>query len=336
TSNLAALAGIFYSPLWVFYRGSEIMDVLSQHTGKRISIGPEGSGVLKVSLDLLKAADASDPPTQLYGYSMTESSKGIKEGRLDAVMTFGSTDSGLVQELLNVPGIRLMNFSLAEAYTRFFPDLSHVILPKGVVSPLKRFPPEDIHLLAPTTNLIARSNLHPALVYLLLEAAVEIHGGAGWFHRAGEFPSLKAQDFPISDQAQRYYRSGPSVLYDYLPFWVAAFLERLILLLIPLGVVMIPLIGIMPWVYTWRNRSRYYHWYRELRVLNNEIREGLEPGRFQGCLERLDRIETAVSRIHVAVGFYDEIFVLQEHIKAARQRLLEKNPPSPQPPDVCG
>jgi TRAP transporter TAXI family solute receptor len=331
-SKLVSLGSIFYSPLWVFSRGQDRLDDLSQLRGKRISIGPEGSGVRRFSLALLKAADASDPPTELFEHSMADAGKALKEGRLDAVMTFGSADSALVMELINAPGIQLMNFSQAEAYTRLFPNLSHVVLPKGVLNPSKRWPTEDIHLLAPTTNLIVRDSVHPALIYLLLEAAVEIHSGAGWVHKAGEFPALKTQDFPISDQAQRYFKSGGSVLYDYLPFWAATFLDRMILLLIPLGIVLIPLIGIMPWIYTWRNRSKYYPWYRALKELEEELKADPRPEQIDGYRERLDRIEDAVSRIRVAVGFYDEIFLLQEHISLVQQKLAHAIPAVPSKP----
>lgn len=320
-SKLMSLGSVFYSPLWVFYRGDAILDDLSQLRGKRISIGPEGSGVRKFSVDLLKAADVSDSSTELHEFSMGEAGKAIREARLDAVMAFGSADSAIVRELISAPGIKLMSFSQAEAYTRLIANLSHVVLPKGVLNPSRRFPPTDVNLLAPTTNLIVRSNLHPALVYLLLDAAVEIHGGAGWVHRAGEFPALKTQDFPISDQAERYYKSGGSVLYDYLPFWAATFVDRMILLLIPLGVVLIPVIGIMPWVYTWRNRSKYYPWYRALKELEEELQANPGPEQFAAYRERLERIEEAVSHVHVTVAFYDEIFLLQEHISAVRQKL---------------
>ena len=335
SSNLVSLGSIFYSPLWVFYRGDDVLDDLSLLRGQRVSVGPEGSGVRKLSLDLLKTAGALDPPTEILEYSIADAGRAIREARVDAVMTFGSADSAVVLELLAAPGIRLMSFSQAEAYARLFPNLSHVILPRGVLNPARRLPAADIHLLAPTTNLIARSSLHPALVYLLLEAAVEIHGGAGWVHSAGEFPALKTQDFPISEQAQRYYKSGGSLLYDYMPFWAATFVDRMVLILIPLGVVLIPLIGILPWVYTWRNRSKYYRWYRELKDLEEEVRANPKPEHFEVYRERLDRIEDAVSRIRVAVAFYDEIFLLQENVQAVRQKLARLVPPSSLRPDAA-
>lgn len=333
-ANLESLGSLFYTPLWVFYRGDETLDDLSQLRGKRVSIGPEGSGVRKISLDLLKAASVSVPPAVLHEYPNPEAGRALMEGKVDAVLTFGSTDSALVRELITAPGIKLMSMSQAEAYTRLFPHLSHVILPKGILNPSKRFPASDIHLLAPTTNLLVRKDLHPALVYLLLKAAVEIHGGAGWVHRAGEFPSMKTQDFPISEQAKRFYRTGGSWLYGYLPFWAATFIDRMLLVLISIGMVLIPMIGILPWFYTWRNRSKYYRWYRELRELEEELKEHERPENVVDYNARLDRIEEAVCKIRVSVAFYDEVFILKEHIQMVRLKLSRLIEPEPEKPDL--
>jgi TRAP-type uncharacterized transport system substrate-binding protein len=333
-SNLESLGSIFYTPLWVFYRGDETLDDLSQLRGKRVSIGPEGSGVRKISLDLLKAANVSVPPTVLHEYPNPEAGRALMEGKVDAVLTFGYTDSALVRELIIAPGVKLMSMSQAEAYTRLFPHMSHVVLPRGILGLSKRFPSSDSHLLAPTTNLLVRKDLHPALAYLLLKAAVEIHGGAGWVHRAGEFPSMKTQDFPVSEQAQRFYRTGGSWLHGYLPFWAATFVDRMLLVLISIGLVLVPLIGILPWLYTWRNRSKYYRWYRELRELEEELKEHERPENVEGYHARLDRIEEAVCRIRVSVAFYDEVFILKEHIQMVRQKLIRLIDPKTEKTDL--
>jgi TRAP-type uncharacterized transport system substrate-binding protein len=327
TSSLVSLGSLFYSPLWVFYKSDGTLDDLSQLRGKRITIGPEGSGVRKFSLDLLKTANVSGPPTIFFELPNTEASKAIMEGRVDTVMTFGSADSKLVLDLIAAPEVKLMSFSQAEAYTRLFPDLSHVVLPRGIFNLSEGFPSSEVHLVVPTTNLIVRKSVHPALIYLLLKAAVEIHGGAGWVHSAGEFPSLKTQDFPISEQARRFYKSGVSFFYDYLPFWAATFVDSMILVLIPIGLILIPLIGITPWIYTWKNRSKYYRWYRELRNLDRELTERPPPGKFKDYREKLDRIEEAVGRIHVSVVFYDELFILKEHIQMIREKLIPLDHP---------
>jgi TRAP transporter TAXI family solute receptor len=328
-SNLVSLGGMAYTPLWIFYGGKDTYDDLMQLKGKRIAIGPEGSGVRKYALQLLKAAGVTGPPAEFRNLSYAEANRALLDGRVDAIMIFGAPDSLLVSELLHAKGIKLMSMSQAEAYSRLFPGLSHVVLPRGIIDPGRRDPPADIHLLSPTTNLIVRKDLHPALVYLLLKASVEIHGGATWVSKAGEFPNLTKQDDPISEQAQRFYRSGGSWLYAYLPFWAATFVDRLTLILISLGMIIVPLIGIAPWVYSWRNRSRYYPMYRELRKLEREILENRPTGNIADYVARLDRMEDAVSRIRTSVAFYDELYILKEHIRTVRGKLdASFHPPS--------
>jgi TRAP-type uncharacterized transport system substrate-binding protein len=324
-TNLVSLGGICYTPLWVFYRGDETYDDLSQLKGKRMTIGPEGSGVRKFALDLLKTGHAADPPTVLLDLTTAAAAKALIEGKVDVVITFGTADNALVQKLLYTPGVKLMNFSQAEAYSRLFPALSHVILPKGILDLEKKIPVSDIHLLAPTANLVARDSLHPAVIYLLLDAALEIHGSSGWLHKAGEFPTLKAQDLPLSDEAERFYKSGRPFLMNYLPFRMATFAERMIRIIIPVGIVLLPLLRIVPWLYTWRNRSKFYRWYEELKYLELEITEHPQPERLLDYQARLDRIEDSVRKVNVPLAFYDEIYTMREHIAFVRGKIVRLN-----------
>jgi TRAP-type uncharacterized transport system substrate-binding protein len=335
--NLISLGALFYTPLWVFYRSPETYDDLSKFKGKKINIGPEGSGVRKFAVDLLEASKSAGPPTLLLDLTNTAAAKELMERRIDAVMIFGTADSPTVQELLHKEGVKLLSFSQAEAYTRLFPALSHVILPTGLLDLAKKKPPADIHLLAITTNLVARDTLHPALVYLLLEAASEVHSGGGWVHKPGEFPSPKAQDFPLSDRAERFYKSGRPLLFDYLPFWVATFVDRLVLLLIPTAAVLIPLIRIMPWFYSWRNRRKFFYWYGELKNLELEVRESPQSERVGDYRTRLDRIEAAVNEVHVPLGFFHEAYTLKQHIELVRGKLMRLNELSAaDPPATAG
>jgi len=325
--NLVSLGAICYSPLWVFYRSPEMLDDLSRLKGKKIATGPEGSGVRKFALSLLKASDAADPPTQLLDLSSADANKALLQGTVDAVMIIGTEDNSLVRELLYVPEIKLMNFRQAEAYTRLFPGLSHVILPAGILNLSQKIPPQDVHLLATTTNLIVRKDLHPALMYLLLDAAVEIHGSAGWLNKRGEFPSPREVDFPSSNYAERFYKSGRPFLLDYLPFWAATFVDRTILILIPAAVVLFPLIRSIPWIYSWRNRRKLYRWYEELRSLESEITEKAGSEEISKYHGRLDEIESSINKIRVPVAFFDEVYKLKEHIALVRGKLTRTSPP---------
>jgi TRAP-type uncharacterized transport system substrate-binding protein len=324
--DLVSLGGICYSPLWVFYRGQDTFDDLSVLKGKRIAVGPEGSGARKFSIELLRASNAAEPPTQFFDLSSAPAVKAILEGRVDVIMISSTVDNTLVQELLHAEGIKLMDFRQAEAYTRLYPALSQVILPKGILDLSKNKPAVDIHLLATTTSLIVRKNLHPAMMYLLLDAAADIHGDAGWVHKAGEFPSSKSQDFPLSDIAERFYKSGRPFLLDYLPFGMAAYIDRMILILVPSAVVLIPLLRIIPSLYSWWNRRKLYKWYEDLKNLELDIAEDSTPGRMMDYQKMLDRIEGFINEIRVPLALFKEVYTLKEHVELVRNKLarLEK------------
>jgi TRAP-type uncharacterized transport system substrate-binding protein len=323
--NLVSLGAIGYAPLWVFYRSQETFSYLSELRGKRVAIGPEGSGVRKFAVDLLKLSNSAAPPTMLLDLSSAASNKALLEGTIDAVMIFGTEDNALVKELLYAPNVKLMNFMQAEAYTRIIPTLSHVVLPQGILDFSKKMPPHDVHLLAATTSLIVRKDLHPALVYLLLDAAVEIHSNAGWVNKKGEFPSLKEVSFPSSNYAERFYKSGRPLLLDYLPFGIAAFLDRTILIMVPAAIILIPLIRSIPWLYSWRHRRKFYRLYRELKNLELELMENLAPEDIAGYHEKINRIEASINRITVPLAFFSEIYGLQDHVDLVRGKLIRSS-----------
>jgi TRAP-type uncharacterized transport system substrate-binding protein len=321
-NNLVSLGAVGYSPLWVFYRSPETFNYLSELKGKRIAIGPKGSGVRKFAIDLLKLNNSADPPTVLLDFSGTAANKALLEGTIDAVMILGAEDNALVKELLYSPEVKLMSFRQAEAYARLIPALSHVVLPQGILDVAKKMPSQDIHLLAVTTSLIVRKNLHPALVYLLLDAAVEIHNNAGWVNKKGEFPTPKELSFPSSNYAERFYKSGRPFLLDYLPFGIAAFVDRSILIMVPALIILIPILRSIPWLYSWRHRRKFYQWYRELKNLELEMMESPEPEDISGYQEKIDHIEASINRISVPLAFFEEIYKLQQHVDLVRGKLI--------------
>jgi TRAP-type uncharacterized transport system substrate-binding protein len=321
TKNLISLGAICYSPLWVFYRSQETWDDLSKLKGKKVAIGPEGSGARKISLDLLKASGAAGPPTLLLDIPSAGANKALLEGALDVVMIIGTEDNAIVRELLYSEKIKLMSFKRAEAYTRLFPTLSHIVFPEGILNLSEKIPSQDIHLVATTTSLIVRQGLHPALQYLLLDAAMEVHNKAGWLNKRGEFPSPKELDFPLSAFAERFYKKGRPFLLDYLPFWVAVLVDRLIIILVPVAIVLIPLMRSIPWLYSWRNRRKFYRWFGELKNLESDAMKKSEPEKLLEYRGKLDQIEASINRIRVPITFFGEVYRLKEYIDSVREKL---------------
>lgn len=319
--ELMSLAGLYYEPLWVFYRGAAELDHVSRLRGRRIAIGPEGSGTRPLALQVLKLAGMDARNTVLLDLDAGGAAEALAQGRIDAAMIVADTSSPLVVQLLHDKGVRLMSFAQAEALTRHLHFLSHVVLPEGGVDFAANLPARDVHLVAPTANLVVRDDIHPALITLLMQAATEIHGGAGLLRKAGEFPSDKGVDFAMSVDAERYLKSGPPFLQRHLPFWIAVFIDRMVVMLVPVLAIVIPLVRFTPTVYAWRIKSRIYRWYGKLKVLEIDMQSAKSAAEVRALVERLDEIEQRVSRIPTPLAFSEYLYNLRSHIELVRSRL---------------
>ncbi len=323
-SDLASLGNVYYEPVWVFYRGSRTLDRLTELKDKRVAIGGEGSGNQLLALQLLIASGFETDASGLVTLGGEAAEAALRKGELDAVFVVAAPEAPVVQRLLRMPEARLMSFAQAEAYAKRLPFLSVVTLPRGAIDLVKDIPPRDSHLVAPTVHLAARADLHPALASLVAQALTEVHGKAGLFAKAGEFPVFRDQDFPRSKEAERYYRSGAPFLQRYLPFWAAVLVDRIGVLLIPLFGLLIPASRIVPALYAWRVRSRIYRWYGELKYLEHDIRAHFAPERAADFMERLDRIEEQANARPVPLAFTNELYILREHINLVRGTLARQ------------
>jgi hypothetical protein len=183
-------------------------------------------------------------------------------------------------------------------------------------------PPHDVQLVATKANLVVREDLHPALAYLLLEAATEVHGGPGLFHNAGDFPSAVGTDFPLANQAQSFYKNGRPFLQRYLPFWLANLVQRMLLFLLPVIGVLIPVIKFLPSIINWRRQKRINRWYGELKSLELELdAHEVKGADLERHLTRLEEIEEAARYMNMPLDFSDRVYTLRMHIAFVRARL---------------
>ncbi len=320
-AGLRSLGAMYYEPLWVFYRGKEEIDKPSQLSGKRVAIGPEGSGTRSLALQLLRASGADNPPTKLLPLGGNDAVKALIDDTVDAALLVASPDAPTVQALAKAKDIKLASLVQAEAFTRRFPFLTAIRLPRGAIDLAADLPSQDVTLLTTTANLIVKEDFHPAIGYLLLQAATEVHGRAGVLQKAGEFPSALESEFPLTDEAKRFYKSGTPLLQRYLPFWIANFIERMAVLLLPFLAVLLPLFKILPALIQWRNKSRLFRWYRELKHLESQVAANPDPARLDGYLNRLDEIENGVATTRVGTNYSDYVYNLRLHVDLVRNRL---------------
>ena len=322
-SSLRSLGSVAFEPVWVFYRNEYRLDKLYQLSDRRIAVGEEGSGIRGLALQLLEANEISTKGKNLLPVAGLNAAEELQQSRIDAAFIVAAPEAPVVQVLLRSPGVRVMSFSQADAYTRRFPFLSRIVLPRGVVDLVRDTPPRDTVLLATTANVLVRDDLHPALASLLMQAMAEVHGKSGFFQHAGEFPSYKDRSFVLSDEAERYYKSGAPFLQRYLPFWIAVLVERLIVLIVPIIVLLLPLLKVAPSIYTWRVRSKIFRCYGDLKFMENELRQSYDRSRHAEYLERLDHIEDDAYARNIPLAFSDLLYTLREHINLVRAKLAQ-------------
>jgi hypothetical protein len=178
-----------------------------------------------------------------------------------------------------------------------------------------------VTLLAVEVSLVARKDLHPALQYLVLETASEVHGGPGIFQKAGRFPAPEAIDLPLSPQARTFYKSGQPFLHRYLPFWLSGMAERLLIVLIPLLAVGYPLARILPQFYQWWMRHHLFRFYGDLKLLETEFERRAPGENVDDLILALDRLQQRTNRTFVTLSFAQRRFILKHHIQLARERL---------------
>jgi len=323
-AKIEMLASLYYEPLWVFYRDAKVLSQLNDLRGKRIAIGAPGSGTRVFVEPLLEFNAVQQENSQLLPLGGDEAAHALQAGDIDAVMLVGGAATPAIVALLRDPAIRLMNFSRADAYTRRFPYITKLVLPAGTVDLALDIPSQDVTLIGTKAMLAARPGLHPALVNLLLDAASDLHSRQGNFETAGEFPAIAPVDLPVSNDAERHKKFGPSVIHRLLPFWVATFVERFVILVLPLIIIMVPVVNYFPVFLRWRVRSRVYRWYGELTLLERDVatRKGVLP--VEKWLNDLDRIEHAVEGIRTPASFASEAYTLREHIGLVRRAVLAK------------
>jgi TRAP transporter TAXI family solute receptor len=320
--QLYSLGSVAYQPLLIFYRSPTPAGLLSDLAGKRLAVGATGSGTRALAMTLLETNGiVSGGTTTLLDLDADDAAKALATGNVDAVFLMGdSASSQTMRTLLHAPDVHLFSFAQADAYARRMPFLNKLVLPRGSIDFGKDLPAHDVTLVGPTVELIARSNLHPALSDLLLEAAREVHGKPTLLQNRNEFPAEIEHDFPISPDAVRYYKTGKKTLYKFLPFWLASLVSRMVVAFVPL-VLLIPGLRLIPAAYKWRVQLRIYRWYRGLLRLERDLAGDAKKQRHGEFEQRLDHIENSVNQMKVPASFAGQFYSLREHIGFVRERL---------------
>jgi len=318
--GLLSLGRIDYAPYWIFYRSAEPQDRLTQLKGKRVIVSPT---VQTIATKILSAYGVNSDNTTFLPIIGPPTVKALVAGEADATFLPPiELNSPLTQALLRDPNVRLMNVTQAEALPRLYPLLNRLVLLQGVVDLERNIPATDVNLIGSTNAVLVRKNLHPELVVLLAQTILEEHGGAGVFHRAGEFPTQTDPEFPMAEEAHDFYKNGPSFLQKYLPFWMINYTKRIIAVSLTAMAIVIPLFSFAPRLYQWFLRVYTAKLYVRLRLVEAELKQAStapQVATLQTDVENIDRATTILPMRHS-----DQFFALKLHIDRMREQLASR------------
>jgi len=330
--NLESLGTVFYEPFWFFLRSGVELHRPDDLRGKTVAIGPEGSATRHLADLFLTLNGVAENQLHLVPLDAAEAAAALLKGEIDAATMAATWDTEAVRQLLGSSEVNLFGSPRADAYVALYPYLTKLVVPAGVGNLATNRPAADVNLVASEASLIVRKDLHPAIKYLLLEAATAVHSEGGMFRRRGEFPAPERVDLPIARDARQYFRSGPPFLQRYLPYGWAVLVSRILVLLIPVVGVAYPLLRTAPALYGWNMRRRIFRLYGELKLIEIEL-EARGGQASDELRSRLDRLEERANHLYIPPAFAQFLYHLRNHIGLVRERFQRTGSASAQPTD---
>ncbi|MEM9122698.1 MAG: TAXI family TRAP transporter solute-binding subunit [Pseudomonadota bacterium] len=312
-TGLIGLGSVYFEPLWVFTRTPEPIGRLGDLAGKRLAVGPVGSGNRAIAIELLRSVDLPESAVILDDALGSAAVAALFEGTIDAAFFVATPYAPWLKDMMRSPEISLMSFERAEAFTRNFRYLSRLEVPQGAMDLAEDLPTSDVTLVSPAATLVAKPDFHPAISDLLLVAAEEVHGRGRLLEERGQFPSPAYVDFPLSGEAERFYERGPGFWRRFLPFWAANLIDRFIVFAIPLAALALPLFRLVVPTYRWQIRRKIYKLYKRLSNIERRITDEADAPALASVLADLETLQADAAGVNVPAAFSNELYHLRLH-----------------------
>jgi TRAP transporter TAXI family solute receptor len=325
---LSTMASVFYEPLWFFYRTEAWQGVpvtgFAQLNGKRVAVGEENSGTNLLATLILSETAVTTATADFVHLATPDAIGALAEGSIDGAFMVVAPSSPRVLEFLSIPGVELMDVAMAQGYAARHGYLNKLTLYAGTLDPARALPSEDKNLISTVANLVVRNDFHPDLLRLMTIAAVSTHSAGGIFEERFAFPNLRFAELPVGNETLAYLervKQGDSMLDKYLPFWLAALIDRYLLLLLPIGLILFPFVSQTPVIYQFLMRNRINRWYEKVHEVEENI-EQMQAAEIGRELARLDEIDDRLAKdLRVPVDFMPYVYDLRLHIAQVESKL---------------
>ena len=320
TSQLVSLGSVAYEPLWLFHRSDLDINRVGDLAGLEVATGGKHTVVGFVADQLLDAANVTEKVKIQPGEGQTPESvaDALITGELDAGFLMGAPSSPVIRKLLEADDVSFTSFERADAYAALLPGLATLVAPEGIFDLARNNPPKDANLVAATTNLLARNDLHPAVAPMVLNTASNVHTG-DIFSRRSTFPSDEHVSLPLEPSAKRYFEQGEKGLSKFLPYGVTRFLNHLGFVVLPLLAAALILIKTVPLLLKLRATIRLMGYLKRLESVEKAFAAGGDSSELLAQLNELDRVSANMfvprSRVHDYIDFRQFLHDMRGRVK---------------------
>lgn len=323
--GIQTLGSINYQPLWCFYRSSQPLSIGQRERAlldRSLNVGTPNSGTYMLTMKVLEMIGLILDRSNLKQLPDDVAIEALRHGELESLCIVDTYESPNVQKLLRIEGLQVAAFERADAFTRMVPAIEMVTVPEGSLGLLINRPMQSMPLISTTTEILIDDRLHPAIQTLFLMAARAINGSESFFSQEGEFPAYKDSSLKRSNEAAIFYEKGTPLLVEFLPFWLAEFIRRLALTMLPFFAVAYPIIRSMPNYHKNRVRGRINRMYGALKFFEQSLITGYEPTRKADYLSQLDKMELDALGMKVPKSVSSDYYTLRSSIDFVRNCLL--------------
>ncbi len=225
--DVASAGVVELQPLFLFLRRglAEPLRSPAGLAGRRLVMPLEGSATAQAAQDLLARYDVTRQNASFGFLKMGEAAAALQRGEYDAGFFMLAPDNALVRQLALDPGLVLYSFDDSVGIARHIDYLKPATLARGAFDLKAVLPPRDVSLIGATVNVIVREDIHPAVLYALLQAMSDVHKGQTLVSDPGTYPRQAGTTLPVHPLAQAWAKNGTPWLFTHLPPDVAGVVD---------------------------------------------------------------------------------------------------------------
>ena len=319
--GLESLGAVFPEPMLIFrHISAQVGSYPGEWKGLRVAAGKEGSGARAAAMALIEAAGLQDAGIILLEVGGSDAIAALRSGEADAALFVSPLDAPYLRDAITDRQLELVDMALVDALSFKFSSAHSAVVPAGSTTLAPPRPTHDVKILTLTASLIATSDLHPAVIDRLVHTANKLHRDRTILQEPLEYPNTNSPPAPINDVAWHMITSGPSVLHDIFPYWIAAQFGRVLLFLIPLFF-LAPLLRLIPSSYVWFQNRRVWRHYQRITTLEQEVRNAANLQEIESVAKELDEVTATLASLKVPLAYRQKAYDARMHIDLIRQEI---------------